>query len=897
LVRYGGALASITLAIWLRRLLAPVLGPQFPFATIFLAVLVSAWIGGLRPALVALVLGAFGSSLFLMGPRSSHALGGLDRQVGLALYVCTGLGIALLGGSMHAAHGRALLTSDSIRRQAALIDQTYDAILVWAWDGPITFWNRGAERLYGFSRDAAIGQVSHNLLRTKCPGCPGGVEAFLQALDRQGSWEGELHHTTKSGDAAIVESRMVLVHDTAGNYVLEANRNITERKKVEVELREAHELLETRIRERTAELARTSEKLRATEERFRLLVEAVSGHAILMLDPNGTILTWNSGAETINGYTADEIIGQNYACLFTPEGIAEGKPERELELASTEGRADIEGWRVRKNGSRFWADGTLAAVYAADGRIHGFAKITRDMTAKRRNDELLRSVLDHTLDGIVSIDEVGTVSMINKAGQSLFGWTADEVIGQNVKMLMPAPYHADHDRYVANYLRTGQAKVIGIGREVRGVRKNGTSFPVDLAVTEFRLDEQRYFVGIVRDISERKKLETQLQQAQKMEAFGQLAGGVAHDFNNLLTVISLNTETLLTIIPSGGEVDGIVREIRDTGERAASLTHQLLAFSRQQVLEPRILDLGSVIADAEKMLRRVIGEDVQLATALPPGTSRVKVDPGQIHQVIMNLAVNARDAMPLGGKLTIETSNVVLGASYVQTHAEVRAGRFVMVAVSDTGCGMTPDVKRRIFEPFFTTKEVGRGTGLGLAVVHGIVKQSGGSIEVYSEPGCGTTFKIYLPAVDEEPSGVSPTRSGASPRGCETILLVEDENGVRKIAARTLEKCGYTVLTAADGQAALHLVASHEERIHLLLTDVVMPDVSGRQLAEALVARHPGLKLVFMSGYTADAVVRHGVLQANVAFLQKPFTPDALARKVRDTLDKGLSLAATTDRG
>ncbi len=653
--------------------------------------------------------------------------------------------------------------------------------------------------------------------------------------------------------------------------------------------------LERRVAERTAALeaevagrAKTDAKLRASEEMLRMLFDGIKDYAVYMLDRDGCVASWNGGAALMKGYQAEEIVGRHYSCLFTPELIAEGRPAQELQQALADGKVNVEGWRVRKDGARFWVNGTLTVLYDDRRQVRGFAKITRDMTAKRRNDELLGSILNHTLDGIIGIDARGTVSMINRAGEQIFGRPGSEVIGQNIKMLMPPPYHAEHDGYLKNYIRTGDAKIIGIGREVEGLRKDGSTFPLDLAVTEFQLDNERYFVGIVRDISDKKKLEAQLHQSQKMDAFGQLAGGVAHDFNNLLTVISGYSDLLLTKLAPGDPKTNMVDQIRRAAERAASLTRQLLAFSRQQVLEPKILDINVIVSDLEKMLHRLIGEDVQVTTLLGAALSPVKVDAGQIEQVIVNLAVNARDAMPQGGKLSIETKNVDLEESYCKAHPEAHAGRFVMVAVSDTGCGMTAEVKARIFEPFFTTKGVGQGTGLGLAVVHGIVKQSGGILDVYSEVDVGTTFRIYLPAAERQVAVSSATGPESPPRGHETILLVEDEDSVRELVTFVLEECGYKIMTAPEGLAALSLMAACQEKIDLLLTDVVMPRMGGRKLAETLLAQHPELRVLFMSGYTDDAVVRHGVLQANTNFLQKPFTPNSLAKRVREVLDQDL---------
>ncbi|HEX4608985.1 MAG TPA: ATP-binding protein, partial [Urbifossiella sp.] len=395
-----------------------------------------------------------------------------------------------------------------------------------------------------------------------------------------------------------------------------------------------------------------------------------------------------------------------------------------------------------------------------------------------------------------------------------------------------------------------------------------------------------HFVGVLTDVTGRRQLEEKLRQSQKMDAIGRLAGGVAHDFNNLLTIINGYSDLLLERLPPEDPDHELIAEIRLAGERSAGLTRQLLTFSRQQILAPRVMNLNDVLADTEKLLRRLLGEDVRLATAPDPGLWTVRADPGQMEQVLMNLAVNARDAMPTGGRLTVETRNVDLDETYAEAHAEARPGPHVLLAVSDTGCGMPPDLIARIFDPFFTTKDPGTGTGLGLATVHGIVKQSGGHIEVYSEVGIGSTFKVYLPRGE----GVNPEAGPrstlhSSPAGTGTILLVEDEDALRVFSQRILAGCGYTVLDAADGAEAIRLAAEHAGPLDLLVTDVVMPGANGRAVAEAVVARHPEARVLFVSGYTDDAVVRHGILQAGVNFLQKPFSPAALARKVGEILD------------
>jgi len=418
------------------------------------------------------------------------------------------------------------------------------------------------------------------------------------------------------------------------------------------------------------------------------------------------------------------------------------------------------------------------------------------------------------------------------------------------------------------------------------VRRDGATVWIDVFVSPSEWDGEPALLATLMDLTERRGLEQQYRQAQKMEAVGQLAGGVAHDFNNLLTAISGYTDMVREDLPPDDPRRADLDEVRRAADRAAALTRQLLAFSRRQLLQPRVLDVNEVVHGMAKMLHRLIGEDVQLRTTLAPGPQRTNADLGQLEQVIMNLAVNARDAMPEGGDLTIETSTVTLDAEYAALHPDARPGPHVLLAISDGGDGMTADVQAHIFEPFFTTKGPGKGTGLGLATVYGIVKQSGGHVTAYSEAGRGTSMKVYLPVADAEVASAAAVATDAPPPvGSETILLVEDEDGVRRLTRSILERYGYHVLQARDGAEAVALCHGHRGEIHLMLTDVVMPGMGGGESAELIRQLRPGMKVLFMSGYADRAVTEHRVLGADTPYLQKPFTPAVLARKVRDVLD------------
>jgi two-component system, cell cycle sensor histidine kinase and response regulator CckA len=502
----------------------------------------------------------------------------------------------------------------------------------------------------------------------------------------------------------------------------------------------------------------------------------------------------------------------------------------------------------------------------------------------RRSEINFRSLVTHAPYGVCRCDSNGILLDVNPALVAMLGYEAGaELIGQNLANL-----YSDSQQWfsLADYLRTLQ-KFHGVAAD--WVRKDRASINVRLSGRAFRDNSNTVFFELfAEDVTERRALEQQLRQAQKMEAVGRLAGGIAHDFNNLLMVISGYSEFLLERIGPDPALRGPAQEIANAAGRATSLTRQLLAFSRKQMLAPKVVDLNGVVTENLKMLTRMIGEDIDLVMVPSPEIGAVKADPGQIEQVVMNLAVNARDAMPHGGKLTIETANVKLDANYARFHQPVRPGDYVMLAISDNGMGMDAETQTHIFEPFYTTKGL-KGTGLGLSTVYGIIKQSEGYIWVYSEPGKGSTFKIYLPRVDAEamqleaPQPLAPNEK-AGP-GRETVLLVEDEENLRQLTRQSLEHQGYSVIDAGDGATAMRLSQEHKGPIHLLLTDVIMPGMNGRELANQVSASRPHMKVLYMSGYTDDAIVRHGVLGAGMAFLSKPFTPDALAAKVREVLD------------
>jgi two-component system, cell cycle sensor histidine kinase and response regulator CckA len=513
------------------------------------------------------------------------------------------------------------------------------------------------------------------------------------------------------------------------------------------------------------------------------------------------------------------------------------------------------------------------------------AERQRAVAAVVEGERAYRSTFDEAPVGIAHTHVDGHWLRVNRRFCDLLGYTHDELMSSDPATLV----HPDEVAQDAATRATLLASTVERHLTVRRYRrKNGDYLSANLTLSLHRSEagEPRYFIAIIEDLSERRALEEQLRQAQKMEAVGRLAGGVAHDFNNLLTAILGYANFVLEDLDESHPVLRDIEEIRKAGESAASLTRQLLAFSRRQVLQPQIVDLNAIVQKMDGLLHRIIGEDIQLSSHLAESLDPVNVDPGQVEQIVMNLAVNARDAMSRGGLLTIETSNVTLDESYVAKHPGATVGPHVMLAVSDNGPGMTPETMAQVFEPFFTTKPRGEGTGLGLATVYGIVKQSGGSIWVYSEIGRGSTFKVYFPRADGEQHRVSAPPPVALPKGGgETILVAEDQTEVRALARMILARHGYTVLEARSGVEALRLFREYPAPIHLLLTDVIMPNMSGRELVREVEKIHPGTRVLYASGYTDEAIERHGMLEPGLAFLQKPFTPRSLLQKVREVLD------------
>jgi PAS domain S-box-containing protein len=647
-----------------------------------------------------------------------------------------------------------------------------------------------------------------------------------------------------------------------------------------------------------------SEQLPEDTRRLALFISSIVDYAIYMVGLDGRVMSWNVGAQRLKGYLPSEIIGRPFSTFFTPEDQAAGLPQRALRVAAETGRFESEGWRLRKDGSRFWASAVLDAVRDEEGELIGFAKITRDITerelARQRlaeSEERFRHLVNSVVDyAIFQLAPDGTVVTWNAGAERIKGYKADEIIGQHFSR-----FYIKEDaakgvpaKALATAAREGRYEAEGLR-----VRKDGRTFTALVVIDPIRGADGKLigFAKVTRDITERvqaqralKETQEQLAVSQKMEAVGQLSGGIAHDFNNLMMIVIGNLENAARYTKELNHPNlqrAIANGMRGA-QRAAALTSRLLAFSRRQPLNPKPLDLNKFLGSSADFLQRSLGENIEIEAVGSAGLWQVEVDANHLETSLVNLALNARDAMPSGGKVTIEATNIFADEDYCRLNPELTPGQYVLICVSDTGTGMPPDVLTHAFEPFFTTKEPGQGTGLGLSQVYGFIKQSGGHLKIYSEVGHGTTVKIYLPRNayrQEEDDELQESVIGKGEAG-ETILVVEDDADLRAYLAEVLRGLGYHVLIAPNAQSALGTLERPTVRLDLLLTDVVMPGMNGRDLGRRAKQIRPGLRVLHMTGYSRNAVIHQGKLDEGVDLLQKPITQSHLAVRVREALDR-----------
>ncbi len=713
---------------------------------------------------------------------------------------------------------------------AAIIESSDAAIISKTLDGLVTSWNRSAERIFGYTADEMIGQPIHRLA------APDRTQEMVQLLERIRRGEHVEPHETrrrrKDGRLIPISLAISPIFDKTGKIVGASKI--------------AHDLTVWKS---------TETQLRAKTDQFDELSQALSLAPVMVRGFAGEILVWGRGLEALYGWSAAEAVGRNSHELLATE-FPIPLPEMEAELRD-KGEWQGELAHTRRDGQRV----IVASQWALYRRSHDdsmsvlefnldLTEIKQSQSLMKEREARLRSILETSPDAIITIDEQGIIQSFSDAAVKLFGYAAGEVVGRNVKMLMGPSHRDKHDGYLARYRQTGEKRIIGIGREVEAQRKDGTIFPMELAVGEVKLGGTRIYTGFIRDLTARAKMEQELRQAHKMEAVGQLTGGVAHDFNNLLTVISGNLEMLERRLSAADDLD-LLKEAQEASSLGAALAKRLLAFGRRQPLHPKLIDLNALVGGMGDLLRRSLGATVEIEIRLTERLPMIMADPGEVENALLNLAVNARDAMPKGGRLFIETARVEIDREYAAAYADLVPGHYVTLAVTDTGIGMSPEVRQRAFEPFYTTKPVGTGSGLGLSMVYGFVKQSGGHVQLYSELGHGTTVRLYLPARGETwNAGEAPTHAAPAHRlSGETILVVEDDPRVRRVSIRRLKELGYTVLEAESGPAAL-TVLREEKPIDVLFTDIVMAGgMTGIDLAQEARRLRPKLKILFTSGY------------------------------------------------
>ncbi len=762
---------------------------------------------------------------------------------------------------------------ESESRFRSMTEQSPFSVQVYSPQGRVLEVNRAFEELWGVTKTDLEG---YNILEDRQIEALGFMPVVRRAFagERVSTpvVEYDARATVGAGRRIFVQGDFYPVRDARGaiQHVILVHQDITDRKRAEEALR-----------------------------RERMLVDAILDSVpglLYLYDDQGKLVRWNKQHEEITGYSAEELGRMHLMDWYRGEPEEAARIAAAVQQIAVRGHAEEEASLVTKSGKRIRFYFTAVGVQI-DGRGY-FVGIGIDVTERRKTEAALRAseqrfrrLVQNSNDLIAVVDRECVQASVSGPVERILGYAPEELIGQNGIAFV----HPDDVDTVKIALAEVSAQPGSTRRaEYRYRHKNGGWVALEAVGTNLLHDPSVHGIVMnIRDISERKaaeeersRLQEQLQQAMRMEAVGRLAGGIAHDFNNLLTAITGNVELARLGLSASDPLSKNLEVIAKATESAAALTGQLLAFSRRQIVEPRVLNLNDLIGKLQPMLARLIREDIVLQARLGEDLGSVRIDPGQFEHVLVNLVVNARDAMPNGGTLLIETANRDLDAEYCANHPDVESGEFVLLAVSDTGHGMSPDVKRRIFEPFFTTKPTGRGTGLGLATIFGAVKQAGGAIDVYSEEGLGTTFKIYLPRIEQPPERlVRETLAKGLTRGHETVLLVEDEASVRDLTSIMLKQLGYEVLPASNGGEALLLAEKHAGRIDLLMTDVVMPRMNGRELAERLRRLKPDLKVLFTSGYTEDVIVHHGIVTQELSFIGKPYSLHALATKLREVLD------------
>jgi two-component system, cell cycle sensor histidine kinase and response regulator CckA len=764
---------------------------------------------------------------------------------------------------------------------SGLLEAAPDAIVAVDVEGRIVLVNAQTERLFGYRRDDLVGQPVEILVpdavRRIHPGHRGRYVSDPRPRPMGAGME--LAGRRADGSEFPAEISLSAIDTEDGLLLTAAIRDVTDRKRAEA--------------------------------KFRGLLEAAPD-AIVGVGADGLIALANTQAERLFGYPRDELVGQPVE-LLVPDSVRAAHPtHRARYFGDPQQRPMGAGMQLaarRKDGTEFPAEISLSALDTEDGLLVSAA--IRDVTDRKRAEAKFRGLLESAPDAIVGVGADGLITLANAQAERLFGYPRAELVGQPVEMLVPHGVRAAHPRHRARYFGDPQRRPMGAGMQLAARRKDGTEFPAEISLSALDTEDGLLVSAAIRDVTdrieaqaererlkaqaERERLEGQLHQSQRLESLGQLAGGVAHDFNNLLGAILNYAAFIEEELTAAAVRDGPSRwqaarqdieQIRRAGERATNLTHQLLAFGRRDIVQPQVLLLNDVVAGIEPMLRRTLGEHVELTTALAADLWPIFADPGQLEQVLVNLAVNARDAMPGGGSLTIDTANIDVDDDYAASRHGLKTGRHARLRVSDTGAGMPKDVLDRVFEPFFTTKPKGEGTGLGLATVYGIITQADGHAQLYSEPGIGTTFTALLPVTDRTPSHpqTPPSAAGRSGGG-QTVLVVEDEQAMREVTRRILTRNGYHVITATTGADAVELAARLERDIHLLITDVIMPQMLGKEVADRIGATRPGIRTLFMSGYAHPVLASQGTLDPGVTLIEKPFTEPALLAKINEVLD------------